>query len=53
MALNSGRFVDNGGCGYVLKPSVLLNPPSGVFKHDNAALAPIATSAVVCVFVYE
>ncbi|XP_042749329.1 1-phosphatidylinositol 4,5-bisphosphate phosphodiesterase delta-3-like isoform X1 [Lagopus leucura] len=29
MDLNTGRFLGNGGCGYVLKPQFLLNPHSG------------------------
>ena len=29
MWLNHGRFVQNGGCGWVLKPPALLPPPSG------------------------
>ncbi|CAF1360631.1 unnamed protein product, partial [Didymodactylos carnosus] len=28
MALNYGRFLDNGGCGYVLKPDFLTDPNS-------------------------
>ena len=27
MDLNDGRFQDNGGCGYVLKPAVLMSSP--------------------------
>lgn len=34
-----GRFLSNGGCGYVLKPTYL--------RYDNAAAAAAASSSIV------
>ncbi|CAF1230130.1 unnamed protein product [Didymodactylos carnosus] len=33
MALNYGRFLDNGGCGYVLKPEILTNRLNPVWNE--------------------
>lgn len=33
MHLNQGRFRQNGGCGYVLKPEVMRKPNAGTRSH--------------------
>lgn len=42
MDLNDGRFLDNGGCGYVLKPVVLMSDqgfdPGGQSSHTPTQL---------------
>eukprot|EP00042_Codosiga_hollandica_P058066 m.871235 g.871235 ORF g.871235 m.871235 type:complete len:895 (-) comp59761_c1_seq4:1897-4581(-) len=35
MWLNSGRFLDNGRCGYVLKPDIMMDPTFNAFQHDT------------------
>lgn len=35
MWLNSGRFLDNGRCGYVLKPSVMFQEGFNPFDHET------------------
>jgi hypothetical protein len=35
MQLNQAKFLQNGSCGYVLKPNILLNPNFDVFKSEN------------------
>ena len=37
MWLNSGRFLDNGRCGYILKPSVMLTEGFNPFDHGTYA----------------
>ncbi|KAJ8344789.1 hypothetical protein SKAU_G00289820 [Synaphobranchus kaupii] len=39
MDLNQGRFLQNGGCGYILKPSFLLQPDSN-FNPENTGGGP-------------
>lgn len=39
MRLNDGKFRDNGGCGYLLKPEVLRRPDSS-FDPDYGPFAP-------------
>ncbi|CAF0911284.1 unnamed protein product [Didymodactylos carnosus] len=45
MRLNYGRFLDNGGCGYVLKPDFLTNPDSG-FNPFSCDVANPGTSTL-------
>lgn len=35
MQLNQARFSQNGFCGYVLKPELLLDPNFDIFKSDS------------------
>ena len=37
MWLNSGRFLDNGKCGYILKPDVMLQGGFNPFDHSTYA----------------
>ena len=39
MRLNSALFADNGSCGYVLKPDILLRPSLGFNPHDTSTMA--------------
>jgi len=46
MAMNDARFVDNGRCGWVLKPPCLRQAPPFIFKHEEPR-RPVSTSSVV------
>ena len=35
MQLNQARFLQNGSCGYVLKPNILLDSNFDVFKSET------------------
>eukprot|EP00052_Salpingoeca_macrocollata_P004747 m.43261 g.43261 ORF g.43261 m.43261 type:complete len:1105 (+) comp14423_c0_seq3:89-3403(+) len=46
MNLNQGKFRDNGGCGYVLKPPSMCAPDSGFDPNDPTSLDPALARVV-------
>ena len=47
MQLNQGKFLDNGGCGYVLKPDFMFTEPPNefdVYDRENSNLRPVSLS---------
>jgi hypothetical protein len=58
MHLNHGKFRDNGGCGYVLKPEYLLktnsssNSSSTVTRFDPCTITPLGAAATVKLIVW-
>ena len=50
MWLNSGRFMDNGRCGFVLKPDIMMDPSFNPFQHEtySAKVDGLTLSLQVC-----
>jgi len=56
MELQNGKFLDNGGCGYILKPEFLRNQnstfsPYNVGRYSKPMSLSIKVSLVNCWFV--
>jgi hypothetical protein len=57
MHLNHGKFRDNGGCGYVLKPEYLLtgsdnNTATATTRFDPCTIAPLGAAATMKLVVW-
>jgi hypothetical protein len=55
MHLNHGKFRDNGGCGYVLKPEYLLTSSdnnTATPRFDPCTIAPLGAAATVKLIVW-